>query len=370
MQMLPLGGKRALQRAVARRDVRIEEASRTAAQRSMIADAKAAFYDYRYYDVAIQITARNKQRLQQLGDISESRYRVGKAVQQDVMRARLEVTMLLQRTATLKQQRLTAMARLNTLMGWPASAPLPPAAPVDPATLPPLESLAPLVESNDAMLARETSMAARERAALALTRKDFTPDLSVGYMFQQRDGQPDMHGMQFTINLPIHREKLRQEVAEGQLRVRAAENSQQSRRLEASYELRQAYSAAETARQMIDLYDKAILPQAELARDSAQSSYVVGNTDFLTVVSGYTSIYSYELDYERQRADYQTALARIEALAGTLEAAPRAANNNAVPTLSSSAQPRPNLPKEDGSAAPPNTVAAQSHSPHSASEAH
>ena len=124
MQMVPLGGKRGLQREVARRDVAVEEVARASTQRSLVADAKAAFFDYRYYGLALEITGRNKQGLELLADISESRYRVGKAMQQDVLRARLEVSMLLQRAATLEQQRLTSAARLNTLMGRPVNAPL------------------------------------------------------------------------------------------------------------------------------------------------------------------------------------------------------------------------------------------------------
>lgn len=134
-------------------------------------------------------------------------------------------------------------------------------------------------------------------------------------MYQQRTGSPDMHGMQFTVTLPaLHRERLRQEVVEGELRVRASKQGQQARRLELSYELQQAYASAQTARQMLNLYDQAILPQAELARDSAQASYTVGNVDFLTVLTSYTAIYSYELDYHRQRADYEIAIARINGL--------------------------------------------------------
>jgi outer membrane protein TolC len=130
-----------------------------------------------------------------------------------------------------------------------------------------------------------------------------------------------MQGMQFTVNLPsFHRERVKQEIAEGELRVRAAKQGQQARKLELSYELQQAYAAAQTAKQMVDLYDQAILPQAELARDSAQASYEVGNVDFLTVVTSYTAIYSYELDYNRQRADYEIAIARISGLTGDLDA--------------------------------------------------
>jgi outer membrane protein TolC len=178
-----------------------------------------------------------------------------------------------------------------------------------------------VAEANDPMLARETRMGERQSAALALSRKDSVPDLGVGFMYQQRTGMPDMVGMQFTVNLPgFHRQRLRQEVAEGELRVRAARQGQQARRLELGYELQQAYAAAQTARQMLDLYDQAILPQAQLARDSAQASYTVGNVDFLTVVSSYTAIYSYELDYHRQRADLEIAIARIHGLTGDMDA--------------------------------------------------
>ena len=112
MQMLPLGGKLSSQREVARKDVAVEEVARTAAQRALVTEAKAAFYDYRYYGLALEITERNRQRLEQLAEVTESRYRVGKAMQQDVLKARLEIFMLLQRTAALEQQRLTAAARL------------------------------------------------------------------------------------------------------------------------------------------------------------------------------------------------------------------------------------------------------------------
>lgn len=44
MQMLPLGHKLASQREVARKDVAVEEVSRTAAQRELVTEAKAAFF--------------------------------------------------------------------------------------------------------------------------------------------------------------------------------------------------------------------------------------------------------------------------------------------------------------------------------------
>ena len=46
------------------------------------------------------------------------------------------------------------------------------------------------------------------------------------------------------------------------------------------------------------------------------AAYQVGNVDFLSLLANFTTLWSYETDYYRQLADYQTALASIEALTG------------------------------------------------------
>jgi cobalt-zinc-cadmium efflux system outer membrane protein len=319
MQMLPLGGKRGLRREMARTDVSASEADKTATSRRLTTEAKAAFYDYYYYGKALDITNRDKARLEQLAEISEARYRVGKAMQQDVLRAHLEVTMLLQRAVTLEQQRDTSAARLNTLMDRPIDSPLPPAAEITKQLLPAISTLAPAAEAGDPELEKERATVERNKVAINLAKKDYTPDLSVGYMYQQRSGQPDMYGMAFTVNVPIfYKSKRREAVEQAKLELSAAEQSREARKLELQYELKQNYAVATTASKMMDLYQKAIIPQAELALQSAQSSYSVGTADFLSVITNFSTIHSYQLDYYRQLADYETALARIEALTGDL----------------------------------------------------
>jgi outer membrane protein TolC len=319
MQMFPLGGKRELRREMARKEVGAFEADQSATVRRLTAEAKIAFYEYAYSQKALEITSRNKARLQQLAEISEARYRVGKAMQQDVLRAQVEVSMLLQRTVALEQQRETAAARLNTLMGRPMEAPLPPAAEPVREELPVLNELAQLAQANDPMLKREESMVERNKVAITMAKKEYVPDLSAGYMYQQRSGMPDMYGMQFTVNLPIfYKTKQREGVEQAKLELIAAERSRDARHLELNYELKQMYAMAVSASKMMDLYDKAIIPQAELALSSAQSAYTVGNVDFLTVVTNFTTIQGYEIDYQRQLSDYESALARIEAITGDL----------------------------------------------------
>ncbi len=319
MQMIPLGGKRELRREMTRKEVNASEADHAGVSRRLTAEAKAAFYDYFYYSKALDITNRNKARLEQLADISEARYKVGKAMQSDVLRAHVEVSMLLQRSVALEQQRETAAARLNTLMGRDADSPLPPTAGVKKDALPLFAALTPVAELNDPMLQKEQSMVERSKVAVTMARKEYIPDLSVGYMYQQRAGMPDMYGMQFSVNIPIfYKSKQREGVEQAKLELDSAEKSRVSRKLELAYELKQMHAMASNAAKMLDLYDKAIIPQAELALQSAESSYSVGTVDFLTVVTNFTTINGYQIDYYRQLADYETALARIEALTGDL----------------------------------------------------
>ncbi len=47
------------------------------------------------------------------------------------------------------------------------------------------------------------------------------------------------------------------------------------------------------------------------------SSYQVGTADFLTVIGNFSTVLNYEIDYYRELANYQMALARLEPLVGT-----------------------------------------------------
>ncbi len=87
-----------------------------AVQRRLVVDVKTAFYDYFYVGKAIETTKRNKELLEKLSKISEARYRVGKAMQQDVLRSQVEISLLLQKMTMLEQQRATAQAKINSLM--------------------------------------------------------------------------------------------------------------------------------------------------------------------------------------------------------------------------------------------------------------
>jgi outer membrane protein TolC len=317
-QQLPYPGKLKLRGQIAAKDVDAAQWDYEAVRRRIVADVKTAYYDYFFYDKALQITRRDKDLLQKLSSISDARYRVGKGMQQDVLRSQVEITMLLQKVTVLEQQRATAQARLNTFMARDPGAPLPPAASVEPAALnEKLDALYASAAKNDTSLQREQQMVEKNQLATQLAHKDYLPDFGVAYMYQQRPMLPDMNGMTFTINVPVfYKTKQREEVRQATEETISAERSRDNRKNELQFELKQNYLAAQASKQLLDLYSKAVVPQSSLALESSMSAYEVGNVDFLTVLSNFSTILNYEVDYYRELANYQAALARMESLAG------------------------------------------------------
>jgi outer membrane protein TolC len=160
-------------------------------------------------------------------------------------------------------------------------------------------------------------MVERNQLAINLAQKDYLPDLSVGYMYEQRPNIPDMHGMTFTVNIPVfYKSKQREEVRQATEEELSASSARDNRQNELYFDLKQNYLAAKASDNLLKLFSQGVVPQSSLALESSMSAYQVGNVDFLTVIGNFTTVLNYETDYYRELANYQTALARMEAVTG------------------------------------------------------
>ena len=315
-QKIPFPGKLKLRGQIAGREAEAAWWDYETIRRRVVAQVKAAYYNYFYYHQAIEITRKNKDLLGKLAKIAEVRYQVGKGIQQDVLRAQVELSRILQRLTVLEQQEKTAQVRLNTLLYRQPDAPLSPPAVFEQSQLTySLESLYQLARENDTGLQREQQMIERNQLAVNLARKEFYPDLSIGYVYQNRPLMPEMHGVTFSINIPVfYKSKQREGVNEATLELLSARRSRDNRETLLSFEVKQHYLAAKAADELARLYSQAIVPQSSLALDSALAAYEVGSVDFLTVLDSFVTVLDYEINYYRELSNYQIALARLEPL--------------------------------------------------------
>jgi outer membrane protein TolC len=196
---------------------------------------------------------------------------------------------------------------------------LPPAAEVQPATLRySLDDLYVLAAANDTMVLRNKTTVEKGHLGVALAQREYRPDIGVSYMYQQRSAQPDMNGVTVSVNIPVfYKSKQRQGVAEATETLLSAEKLRDNRLNEIRFELKQQYLGAKASERRLTLYSKGVVPQSSLALESSMASYQVGSIDFLSLLANFTTLLDYETDYYRQLADYQTAVARIEALTGS-----------------------------------------------------
>jgi len=317
-EQFPYPGKLKLRGEMASKEADAAQADYDAIRRRITAEVSVAYFDYFYLDRAIQTTERNKELLEKLSNISEARYRVGKATQADVLRSQVEISLLIEKLTVLELQRDTAQARLDVFMVRSPESPLPPAADVEPATIRySLDELYALAADNDTSVLRNKTIVERGHLAVALAQKEYRPDIGVSYMYQQRSALPDMNGVTFSVNIPVfYKNKQRQGVAEASEDLLSAEKMRDNRLNEVKFELKQQYLSAKASERLLTLYSKGVVPQSSLALESSMASYQVGSVDFLSLLANFSTLLDYETDYYRQLADYQIALARIEALTG------------------------------------------------------
>jgi len=318
-QDIPYPGKLRLRGEVAGREASAEWWNYEATRRRVIGDVKVAYYDLIAVQKAIEITLKDKDLLERLEKIAEAEYRVGKGIQQDVLRAQVEISAVEQRLQVLRQQQKTDDVRINTLLFRDPEKPLAVVAEFKKAAFPyTLDELYEAAQKNGAELNREEQMISRNQYALRLANKEYYPDFSVGFAYQQRSsGLPDMYGLAFNVNIPIwYKKKQREGVAEATLDLRSAEKARDNARTSLFFDVKQEYLAAKTSSDLSDLYGRALVPQSTLALDSSIASYQVGKVDFLSMLTNFRSILDYEINYYQELSNFQMAMARLEVMVG------------------------------------------------------
>jgi outer membrane protein TolC len=317
-QMIPYPGKTHLRTEIAVRDADAETLAYEAAARRVAAEVKQAYFDLAYIDRSLAILQKDREALGGFEKVTEIRYSVGKAAQQDVLRAQLEVTRLAQRETMLTQQRRTLEAQLNSLRNVPIDSPLGAPEDVQPsAFVYTQDQLQEAAQANFPVLKQRRTMVDQNRLSVDLARKEVRPDFSVGYTYMQRDGLPDMFGITLSTSLPIFRHR-KQDMAFAE----AAANLESARQMQANeltvlrYQVQQDFLEVQATEQLLKLYSQGIAPQSSLTLESSINSYETGGVDFLNVISNFQAVIDAELDYHLQVTNHEKALARLEEVTG------------------------------------------------------
>jgi cobalt-zinc-cadmium efflux system outer membrane protein len=318
-QEIPYPPKLSLKGKVTEREwQREDELSRTTAL-DIISRLKVAYYELFFVEHAIDIVLKNKDLLEQMAKTAEARYAVGQTVQQDVLRAHTEITILLQRLAQLEQQRGSLRTAINSLLNHPPQSPL--GRLEEPLKRPftwTFEQLMDLAVARSPNLQAAGRLIDRNRLMLDLARQQYIPDFAVSVGYQNRGRFEGMWQVMVGATVPLYfRTKQDYGVREASSGLAEAEHDRQAVQQALFFEIKDLILMAQTSGKLIELIGTVALPQARLTLESALASYAVGKVDFLSLLTNLLNVLNQELQYAQELSNFEKALANLERVIGT-----------------------------------------------------
>ncbi len=296
---------------------RMEEIAR-GTELNVVARLKMAYYDLYLAHQSIETISKNKDLLEKFEKTTEIRYAVGKGIQQDVLKAQVEVSRLLEKLALLEERRGRFEALINSLLARPPETPLGRPAEIEKQTF--KWSLKELNEM--ALLAAPALKAAeyeieKNEASLAFSKWNYFPDLTVSAGRMDRGDFPEIWIFNVGVSLPIYFwSKENYGVREARSNLGSAQQDYENVKHRVHFHVKDLYLRATTASKLVDLIGSGIVPLASLALESAIAGYEVGKVDFLTLLDNLITLLDDELDYYEELVDYEKALAQLEAVVG------------------------------------------------------
>jgi outer membrane protein TolC len=179
-----------------------------------------------------------------------------------------------------------------------------------------LEEFLASIDSQAPRLRAQQAMLDSRAVGIERSKKEYRPDFAFSFQWQKTGGPfPDYYMATAEVKVPLYFwRKQRLGVEEAAARFQEARQSYASARQELVFMIKDLYLTASTSERLLALYQSGIIPQASLSLESAVAGYEVGSIDFLTLMSNFMSLLTYEMQYYEELAKHEQALARLEAL--------------------------------------------------------
>jgi outer membrane protein TolC len=317
-QEMPFPGKRKLRGQIAAKEADAEFEQYLAVRLNVVSRLKQAYHELHHATVGIAFVKRYQDVLRNILRISEARYAVGRAAQQDVFKAQTQFSIFETQLLRYEQERDSKEIEIGALLNRPAAGRIEVPEDMAPGELTvTLEEMLAHARTQAPALAREQKVVERDDLAANLARKSYYPDYTVSGGYFNQGGLPPMWQFRVDFKLPAwFGTKQRAEVNEQVFTASQARHDYEAADVGIQASTREEYTLAATARKLIDLYQKSVIPEAQLALESSIASYQTGALDFLSVFSNFMNVVDYELMYHEEVMQFHVALAKLEELTG------------------------------------------------------
>ena len=325
-QMFPFYGKRKLMGEMAEKEADAVFKEIQERINRIIKEVKSVYYELSYNYRSMEITQRNKEILESFVKIAETQYALGMGIQQDVLKAHVEVSKMVDELIMLGQRKKALEAKLNSILNRPPETNVgtPEELIVRKILFTSEELQRMAIELNPTLQGMKKMVEAKEKA-YELAKREYYPDLNFKFAYGQRDNsrgpevmkRRDMLTGMMEINIPIfYKSKQERKVAEAKADIQVAEAQFRAMKNEILFMITDMGSMIQRVERQLELYKTGIIPHASLQINSALSSYRVGKADFMTLLDSRMTLYRYELEYHQALTEYEKNIASLEAIVG------------------------------------------------------
>ncbi|HJT71535.1 MAG TPA: TolC family protein [Terriglobales bacterium] len=318
-QDLPYPGKLRLRAQIAKKDAEVTEQRYESVRREVLSQVKQAYFQLGYLDKKASILDSDKDLLRQVEQSAEVHYRSGAGNQQEVLQAQLEETKLL-REITVNQLEIgKKQAALKQLLDRSQSSPDIATTPLSETALPyTFEELLAAANANNPEIRSMQQMVQREKLEVNLAKKDFDPDFNVQYMWQRTDPTQfrAYYMLTFGIRLPIHRARLRDELAEAKAEESRAQSNYDAQSQQVASELRQQFITAQKSAELLKIDHDGLIPQARAELQAGFAAYQSNRLDFQALLNSFRDVLQLDEEYWQTLSEHETTVAQIEETTG------------------------------------------------------
>lgn len=316
-QQIPFPGKlvygyKAEKRAAEAADFRTEATGQEVVRRVTL-----AYLDvYRFQEEA-RIEHRTLAVYRTSKEAAETAYASEEGGLADPVRAAVDMGDIEARLALIEQDRLTALAVLESLMAAPLEPITKVAAPARPSTPAALPILVERAKAARPEIKEAGNLVRASDARVGLAKSHYGPDLTLRWGYDDRPNMQNAWTGRVMVSVPLWSlSKQRFGVRESKAMLKRSKAMNEETILATEADVRSTYARYSAASKRVQIYSGTVVPRARTLLNSSREGYQAGSGDFLNVVDSIRSLRRAELDLVRARIDHGRAYADLERAVG------------------------------------------------------
>ncbi len=322
-QKFPFFGKLALKEKIAIQEAKVVEQELRAKEREIISRVKTAYADLFMADKSIEILREQLEIMRNVIRATEARYQVGRVTQQDVFKALLEQSDIMNQLIVAEEERRAGEVKVNVVMNRPPQTPI--QVPTDlmapdvTLSLSAIEDLA--LANRPELRGAEQEIERTERMYELADRNRKFPDFMVGwdYWRMPTDMTKNRYAAMVNITIPFSPwtvGRRNYEVEETLAEIRAAKASRDATRNMTLREVGESQAKLQAARRSLELFREGILSQAELSFRAAMAAYQTGRVEFTALLEAQRALREARIGYFKSLTGVIQNLADLERAVG------------------------------------------------------